>query len=363
MKVLQISHGYNAPFMGVSQHYNHMLTSHGEVTTLYLTGIENESVREETKSNNVLFWELASGELTGLKLALIWKLYKFIREEKFELVICHRYKAIYMTAVTQLLGLNFKQFGVIHGFGDFKRLGRRAFLSLFKERLLLLGVSDSIRDDIRSSMAAFPKARVQTLYNAIHAKEISNKQLDKKAAREHLGLMSGLFTVGNVGRLHPDKDQATLLRAFAIFNKNVPLSQLVIIGSGRLERQLKQLSNELNLEGKVVFLGQVNNAVNYYRAFDLFALSSDKEPFGLVLLEAMVAELPVISTNCGGAAEVVAGVGGLFDFGDVDALHKLMLNIESMGARPLMTKGLLKIEESFSYESTSKRFAKVVAEY
>ena len=57
----------------------------------------------------------------------------------------------------------------------------------------------------------------------------------------------------------------------------------------------------------MLFLGQVEEARRYFKAFDAFALSSDHEPFGMVLLEAMVAGVPLIATACGGAREVVEG--------------------------------------------------------
>jgi len=357
MKILQISHGYNAPFLGVSNHYARMLASKGEVTTLYLSGDEDEAVRQQTEGGKVLFWQQDAKRLKGAKIGLISKLYKLIRDEQFDLVICHRYKAIYMSAICQLLGLKFKQIGVIHGFGDFKRIARRVFLSMFKQRLLLLGVSNSVRDDIRHSMPSFPADKVQTLYNAVDVAEVESKQLDKKSARAFLGLADDRFIIANVGRLHPDKDQATLIKAFARFNKKVANSQLVIIGRGRLERTLKALACELAVQEQVIFLGQVADAVNYYKAFDLFALSSNKEPFGLVLLEAMVAKVPVVASDCGGASEVVADVGYLFDFADVPALSKAMFEAYSDDSRVLTESAYAKLNEQYSITATSQVMA------
>jgi glycosyltransferase involved in cell wall biosynthesis len=127
--------------------------------------------------------------------------------------------------------------------------------------------------------------------------------------------------VGNVGRLHPDKDQSTLIRAFARALPRLPLgSLLAIVGSGRLEAELKTLACELKVEKSVRFLGQIPNARHYFKAFDVFALSSDHEPFGMVLLEAMAAGLPVICSDCGGGPEVVGNPEQLFPLKDADAL-------------------------------------------
>src|SRR5690554_6305874 len=100
------------------------------------------------------------------------------------------------------------------------------------------------------------------------------------------------------------------------------------MGSGRLEQSLKTLAHELGVENSVRFLGQVPNGRRYFKAFDLFALSSDHEPFGMVLLEAMAAGVPVIATNCGGAKEVVDNSDYLFELGDVAGLAQLLVKLK-----------------------------------
>ena len=92
------------------------------------------------------------------------------------------------------------------------------------------------------------------------------------------------------------------------------------MGKGRLESRLKALVAELGIADSVIFLGQVSGGRRYFKAFDVFALSSDHEPVGMVLLEAMAAGLPIISCATGGAVEVVSGVGGLFPLRDETGL-------------------------------------------
>jgi len=106
-------------------------------------------------------------------------------------------------------------------------------------------------------------------------------------------------------------------------------ARLAILGKGRLEPKLKALARELGVADQVDFLGQVPDARRYFQAFDVFALSSDHEPFGMVLLEAMVAGVPVLATACGGAREVVEGVGMLFPLGEASQLAQ---GLERMAA-------------------------------
>jgi len=358
MKVLQISHGYNAPFLGVSNHYESMLNETNEVVTLYLTGNESDEVKQATKASRILFWGCDSKQLKGMKLGLIVKLYKLMKHEKFELVICHRYKAIYLATMVCLLGIKFKQVGVIHAFGAFQSLGRRLLLSSVAKHSVILGVSNSVRDDIRDSMPLFPEDRVRTLYNAIDITEM--ELLPREPARKFLGLSEEQFIIGNVGRLHDDKDQATLIKAFALFNKKIPVSQLVIIGSGRLKASLQQLTNDLGVGEKVRFSGQIDNAKNYYKAFDLFALSSDKEPFGLVLLEAMAAKVPVVASDCGGAKEVVSGAGWLFNFRDVETLAEVMFSVYLGEKEELLDVALNRLKTQFSIMATKRELTTII---
>jgi glycosyltransferase involved in cell wall biosynthesis len=226
--------------------------------------------------------------------------------------------------------------------------------------LSLLGVSDAVRDDMRASLPKWPLDRIQTLYNRVDINQLQNRQFTAEQARIELGLSPSSWIVANVGRLHPDKDQATLLRGFAKALPSLPEgSQLVILGKGALEHNLKGLALELGIGSHVLFLGQVAQASLYYKAFDVFALSSDHEPFGMVLLEAMVAGVPLLATSCGGAKEVVEGVGVLFPLGDTERLAHGLIHLSRLDAeqrRECAELMLLRLQERFSDQAVRDVF-------
>jgi len=224
----------------------------------------------------------------------------------------------------------------------------------------IAGVSDAVRDDMRKCLPKWPTGRIQTLYNRIDVDPLAASLLSREQAREALGIAQDAWIVGNVGRLHPDKDQATLLRGFAQALPNLPAdSQLVILGKGRLEQDLKELAMELGIGRQVLLLGQVPQASRYFRAFDAFALSSDHEPFGMVLLEAMVAGVPLIATSCGGAREVVEGVGILFPLGDAGHLAQGLVHLSQLDAEQRQSCAevmLQRLRERFSDEAVRTVF-------
>ena len=326
--VLQFCHGYDGPFLDCARQYASLFAGTGyRVTTVFLTGVADAEVAAGCASDEVLFLEYSSKAIRGLKLGAIGDLRKIAASRNFSFCIAHRFKPIYIA----LLATGLPVIGVHHAFGDYQRRTRKLFAHLFRKRLSLLGVSDAVRDDMRACLPKWPAGRIQTLYNRIDIEALQASQLPAAQARETLGLSPGAWIVGNVGRLHPDKDQATLLQGFAAALPGLPVnSQLAILGTGRLEQDLKEQARELGIADRVLFLGQVPEARRYFRAFDAFALSSDHEPFGMVLLEAMAAGVPLLATACGGAKEVVEGVGILFPQGDAEHMAQGLQYLAAM---------------------------------
>ena len=355
--VLQFCHGYDGPFLDCARQYASLFAGMGyRVTTVFLTGAADPDVAAGCASDDVLFMEYSSKAIRGLKLGAIRDLRKIAASRDFAFCIAHRFKPIYIA----LLGTRLPVIGVHHAFGDYERRSRKLFAHLFRMRLSLLGVSDAVRDDLRKCLPKWPTGRIQTLYNRIDIDQLVANQVPREEAREALGLAQDAWVVGNVGRLHPDKDQATLLRGFAQALPDLPAeSQLVILGKGRLEQDLKELAIELGIGPQVLLLGQVPQASRYFKAFDAFALSSDHEPFGMVLLEAMVAGVPVIATAAGGAKEVVEGVGILFPLGDVGHLAQGLTHLSRLDAEQRQSCAemmLGRLRDRFTDEAVRKVF-------
>ena len=356
-RVLQFCHGYDGPFLDCARQYASLFAGSGyKVTTVFLTGKADPRVAEGCASDEVLFLEFSSSAIRGLKLGAIAALRKIAATRAFSFCIAHRFKPVYIA----LLGTRLPVIGVHHAFDDYKRGSRQLLANLFRKRLSLLGVSDAVRDDMRGALKKWSAERIQTLYNRIDIEALQGQLVPAAEARAALKLDPQAWIVGNVGRLHPDKDQATLLRGFAQARPNLPEgARLAILGKGRLAASLKALAAELGIAGQVDFLGQVPDARRYFTAFDAFALSSDHEPFGMVLLEAMVAGVPVAATACGGAPEVVEGVGVLFPLADAAGLAQSLQVLASMDEAQLdecRSRMLERLRQRFSDEAVREVF-------
>jgi glycosyltransferase involved in cell wall biosynthesis len=328
-QILQVCHSYDPPYLDVARQYNALFPrAQWHITTVFLTGASDPAIAAQIGSDAVIFLQHPSAALRGFKRRQIRELREIAAANHFVFAIAHRYKALYIC--THVRGLF--TFGVQHRPGGYRRWTRRRYVRSRRDTLALIGVADAVRDDMRASLPDFPAARIVTLYNRIDPVAQRAELLPRNEARQALGLPMEAYVFGNVGRLHPDKDQATLIRAFARAAAELAGAYLIIVGKGRLEQDLKALAAELGIGERVLFPGPVPAARRYFSAFDSFVLSSDHEPFGLVLLEAMAARLPLATTACGGAVEVVGDAGFTFSVGDVDALAQVLRRLRNLNA-------------------------------
>jgi glycosyltransferase involved in cell wall biosynthesis len=129
-----------------------------------------------------------------------------------------------------------------------------------------------------------------------------------------------------VGVLKPAKNHELLIRALARLRQTIS-AKLVIVGEGECRPRLEQLVRDLGLEEHVILPGYISNPWPYYASAQLFVLSSNREGFGNALVEAMLAGLPVVSTDCdSGPREILddGKFGQLVPVGDADALVAAM---------------------------------------
>lgn len=128
------------------------------------------------------------------------------------------------------------------------------------------------------------------------------------------------------GRLDPQKDYPSLLRAFKLVRSRVD-AKLVILGSGNEEVRLKELSEALEISNDVYFPGFVPNVREWFSGSDVFVLSSHYEGFGNVVVEALNAGLTVVATRSGGPEDILEDgkYGYLVPAGDSRALAEKML--------------------------------------
>jgi glycosyltransferase involved in cell wall biosynthesis len=175
------------------------------------------------------------------------------------------------------------------------------------------------------------------------------------ALRQQLGFAPDNIVIGSIGRLVEQKDYPTQLKAFALAATQVPQLRMVLAGDGPLESALRCMVTDLNLHDRVRFLGHWEQVPLLLRSLDIFVLSSKFEPYGVALLEAKGAGLPIVATRVNEIPEILAhGASGLLSPpGDPEGIAQLMVMLaKDSGLRArLGQRALAEARERHSLES------------
>jgi glycosyltransferase involved in cell wall biosynthesis len=292
----------------------------------------------DSKNINYIFYD--KGKIKGTRFDLIRKVIGVIRLYEIDVIISHRYKALYVAMFVNIFCSVKKIYSVVHRIGEFKSRTRRTLANLLcRKNHTIIGVSNAVSNDLRKNLWRLSPGNILTIHNALNIADIENSLLNRNEALDVLGISENNFIFGTIGRLVPVKGHIYLLEAFALIQDKYPEALLVIIGGGRLAGDLYAKVDELGLNGRVVFTGKIENAARLLLSFDTFVLSSIEEGLALVLLEAMIAKLPIISTNSGGIPEVLGNETEMVMPGDPKALSEKMIEHLTISREERLNRG------------------------
>lgn len=185
--------------------------------------------------------------------------------------------------------------------------------------------------DVAAAQARIAPVRPQQLvYPGASLEKFDSVRAESPAAlRRRFSLPSTGPLIGIVGRLQRWKGMHTLVAAMPAVRARHPDAHMVIVGGAHDTEpgygdELKALARRLGVEGAVTFAGYQADVPHWMQAMDIVVHASDREPFGIVVVEAMALAKPVIAGAAGGPAEVITdGQDGLLaPFDDVPALAK-----------------------------------------
>jgi len=254
--------------------------------------------------------------LSGLRLMnplSVLKLRQAIRATGAEVVHLH------LTYATILGALAARSVGCrvvvsLHNVDTVGRSGVKGWLLRALESFVLRHHCDHVihvGDEVCRANAARLGATPQTTVHNVLPVPRNFAPQDVTRLRQRLGAADGDLVLLSTGRLSPQKDHLTLLSAFAEVLSQFPNAKLWIAGTGDLRTRLEEVASDLGLGQQVQFLGARPDVPALLAASDVFVMSSAWEGLPLGLLEAMVQECAVVSTDVGDVRAVVSKGAGL----------------------------------------------------
>lgn len=286
----------------------------------------------------------------------IWRpLRELVRTRAIDVVHAHEYKTDLLAwLLSRSTGA--APLATAHGWTGHSRRERLVYYPADKRVLGRFPVVVAVSSEVKADLVAHGcrPERVRVLLNGIDHRAFRRDRARVAEARLRFGVADGQIAIGAVGRLEPQKRFDLLIAAFATVRETCPSAQLLIAGDGSLKQALQSQIDARHLGSCCRLLGQVDDVPLFHHAMDLFVQSSTYEGTPNAVLEAMALETPIVATDVGGTAELLAhGREGLIvPPGDIEALVSAMRNVlsDTTAAGSRVAAARRRVETDLSFE-------------
>ncbi|WP_209122619.1 N-acetyl-alpha-D-glucosaminyl L-malate synthase BshA [Alkalihalobacillus sp. BA299] len=277
---------------------------------------------------NIFFHEVEVNQYSVFKhppydLSLASKIAEVARRQKLDLLHVHYAvpHAICAYLAKQMVGEHLKIVTTLHG-TDITVLGDDPSLSEvirfgIEQSDTVTAVSNDLVKQTRELLDV--NKEIETIYNFIDERVYYKRGTTN--LKKQYRIEDDEKVIVHISNFRPVKRVKDVILSFAKINEHLP-SKLLLIGDGPELTIACQLVKKLGIEKDVMFLGSQKDVAEILAISDLLLLLSEKESFGLVVLEAMACGVPVIGTNIGGIPEVIEHekTGYICEVGDISAI-------------------------------------------
>jgi len=251
------------------------------------------------------------------------KIAKIIDKNKIDLIHVHWTKDIPLAVLSRLLSkrkpklVQTRHMAMTRFKNDFYHK------FLYKNIDTIIAVTNEVKDQVYKYISS--EFRPKIIRSYIGAEKIRKIDLKKHGELSKKYTIEDYFTIGIFGRIEKEKGQYLLIEAIKKLKKNKLKIKVLIVGHAMSEKYLNELKEDVKkfkLQDNILFTGFTNEVQNIMQICDLVVLTTNKETFGLVLIEAMQAGIAVLASNKGGPTEIIENNidGLLFKSMDIDDL-------------------------------------------
>ena len=265
-------------------------------------------------------------------IALASKMADVIKEEKLDVLHVHYAipHAVCAVLARDMCGENIGIVTTLHG-TDISVLGEDSTLQQaikygIEHSDIVTTVSDSLKLETYERIETTKP--IETIYNFVD--EDVFYPIDGRELKREFGIREDERVLIHVSNFRKIKNIPDIINAFMKVREAMP-AKLLLVGDGPEKHRIMDQVKAMPYKSDVLFLGKQENIAELFSISDLKLLLSEKESFGLVLLEAMACGVPGIGTNIGGIPEVIDhGTNGyIVELGDVDAVAQYAIELLS----------------------------------
>lgn len=291
-------------------------------------------------------------------VAAIIKMVKISSQENIELIIANHGREYWPAA----LAAKFSGARIVFVRHQTDRLKSTTCLLVNRFVDRVVAVSGAVREALIKS--GISPEKITLIPNSIVLARFNPTRIDKQKVRKELGIDGAAVVIGTVGKLNRGKGVYEALYAFNRLAPEYPQLKLLFVGEGPERGPLEQEVKKLGIDDRVVFAGMRRDVERMYAAMDIFVLPSTcDEAFGMVIIEAMAMEKPVIGTTVGGIPAIINhNVTGLLvppaDEAGLSAALARYIEDRNLALR-IARNGRRFVEDRFSDETSGDKFEAV----
>lgn len=241
----------------------------------------------------------------------IFKIRKILKGIKPDIVYLHSSKAGALGRIALLFNFKTKIIYNAHGWyfnAEMSSKKKKIFVLIEKilaiKTNMIINISQSEYDSALKYKIT-SKKKMCIIDNGIDFSKFNNSSQYRIETRKKYNISDKEILIGVVGRLTEQKDPISTIKAFNEIYKNNKNVKLMYVGSGELEKDVKEIAEENKIQDRIIITGWVNNVEKYIPAFDIAILPSKWEGFGLVLIEYMACNKPIVGSNVGGISNII----------------------------------------------------------
>ncbi|NMA32993.1 MAG: glycosyltransferase [Clostridiaceae bacterium] len=358
--MLKVLHLLNYLGVGGSERYIQSLAKklHGKSCEFYIAYSEDGLGKSTFEELGIKMIPLKMRSPFDMKAAL--QLKKLCGQLSIDVIHTHFLRENYISVLSRLAGNRAGIINTRHMLFDNSRrvvLFNR-FFTRFNSRII--AVSQHVRDKLVKE--GIDETRISMIYNGIDPSEFG---CSLSSFRKDMGLTEEDMLITSVSRFSPEKGHDFIIDVIEYMKENRSALGLtgkkykfVLAGSGPLHEAVVSRAKFGGLLDDIVFPGYVDSIVELLKDSDIFIAHSQNEALGIAILEAMAAGLPVITTDSGGAAEIVnesEQSGILAKYGDVQGYAKALASLinDVQLRRRYEDNGLKLVRERFNIDNTA----------
>ncbi len=246
--------------------------------------------------------------------------------KKYDIIHVHLFPAMYWVAIAKFLSFSKTKLIFTEHNTTNRRLEKWYFRTIdkmvYSQYSKIISIAEKVHEMLLQKIK-LDHTKVVLIKNGLNLEAINNAMPLQKQ-QIHTKIQNHTKIIIQVSRFQPQKDQQTLINAMKYLPENVVL---LLVGDGELKASCEQLTNDLNLNHKVFFLGVRMDVPRLLKSADIVVLSSHFEGLSLASIEALATGRPFVASNVPGLTEVVQDAGVLFEQGNAQQLAQKLTEL------------------------------------